>query len=276
MTSLLDQWVNHSIALSHRPALFYSGARKILRPVRIKFTTFDDSLALADAGYTKAKMRMLEKNYIHEESLDVAAQLWERRLAQAKYGSVGFTCYNHFVKGGGIEAKRSKRASVFGPCIQSVTLTWIARENVGIDVFYRTTEFFKKFPADLVFIRDEFLSQFDLPKDYTIHFHFANVTMHPMYAVTIMPHLDDPVEMLEDLRTKDPYFWKWVVKWTGRYLCDEFAHGIKKFSQALRVAKDAEDRLSPEQFKELQQYIRDEHPGFERSTYNNGEENGDD
>jgi hypothetical protein len=96
-----------------------------------------------------------------------------------------------------------------------------------------------------------------------------------MYAVTIMPHMEDPIEFLEDLKDKDPYFWKWIVKWTGRYLCEEYAHGIKKFSQALRVAKDAEDRLSPEQFKGLQEYIREEHPGFERSTYKDSEDDED-
>lgn len=268
--NLLEQWVNHSVRLSARPALFYSGARKILRPIRIKFTELDDSLQMEDIGYTNSKMSMLKKGYVHQESIDAALDLWDRRVSQAKYGSVGFTCYNHFVKGGTIDSKRSKRASVMGPCIQAVTLTWLDKTTVGIDAFYRSTEFYKKFPADLVFLRDVLLEDFDLPSSLEIHFHFANVTIHPMYAVTVMPHLPDPISMLEHLRTVDPYFWKWVVKWTGRYLCDEYAHGIQKFSQALRVAKDAEERLSPQQFKDLQAYIRASHPGFERSTY--GEE----
>jgi hypothetical protein len=270
--NLKEQWVKHSIDLSHKPALFYSGARKILRPVRLKFTSLDDSLQLSDSGYTSAKMRMLEKNYLHEESKDVAIQLWNKRRGQAKYGSVGFTCYNHFVKGGSIDAKRSKRASVFGPCIQSVTLTWLDKNTVGIDVPYRTTEFYKKFPADLVFLRDVLLSDFELPDNLILYCHFANVTIHPMYAVTVMPHIDDPVDMLEDLREEDPYFWKWIIRWTARYLCPEHAHGIKKFSQALRVAADAENRLDEQAMKTLQKYCREEHPGYSRSTAKHYEE----
>jgi hypothetical protein len=41
-----------------------------------------------------------------------------------------------------------------GPCIQAVTLTWLSRTDVGLDVFYRTTEFYKKFPADLLLLTE--------------------------------------------------------------------------------------------------------------------------
>jgi hypothetical protein len=277
MTSLLEQWINHAVDLSHRKANFYSGARKILRPVRLKFTSMDDSLQLSDAGYTSNKMRMLEKNYVHEESLDTAIQLWDRRLGQAKYGSVGFTCYNHFVKGGSIDAKRSKRASVFGPCIQSVTLTWLDRKTVGVDIFYRTTEFYKKFAPDLVLIRDVLLADFTLPENLILHFHFANVTCHAMYLGTIFPYIDDPVSFLEEVRETDEYFWIWSMKWTSRYLCPEHARGIAKFSQALRVAADLDTRIQPKKKEKLVKYLRDNHPGFKRTYVDpNEDEDGED
>ena len=144
-------WLRWSLSLSREPADFYSGARKILRNRTLTFTRVKDDLTIGDSGFTKMKMTLLRKGYIHEESIEAAIMLWERRKSQRKYGSVGFTCYNHFIKTD--PNKKSKRASVMGPCIQAVTLTLLNDGTTVVDVFYRTTEFFKKFPADTM-IRD--------------------------------------------------------------------------------------------------------------------------
>ena len=109
----LAEWVNHCLKASKTPATFYSGCRKILRPYRITFPCLDDSLTLRDAGYTTNKLSALTRNYLHEESRKVAASLWRKRLSQEKYGSVGFTTFNHFVKGDVKGA--TPRGSAFGP-----------------------------------------------------------------------------------------------------------------------------------------------------------------
>lgn len=263
-------WVNASLDMAGRKADLYSGCRKIIRPVLLSMPGRDlaskDRLEIIDSGFTKSKMTMLTKNYLHHESRDVALQLWDKRLGQAKYGSVGFTCYAHFVKGGSIDAKRSKRASVFGPCIQSVVLTYVDKSQVDIDVFYRTTELFKKFPADLVFLRDVLLDRFDTRKVGEVRFHFANVTCHPMYFVTLVPHLEDPEKYLVRIKKQDKYFHDWIVKWTARYVCDEHSRGIQKFAQALRVQQDARSRIDRRKMKDLQCYLRDNHPGH-RNAY---------
>ncbi len=266
-----QEWVNHALSLSCKPADFYSGCRKILRRRTLSFCDWDDSLQLADAGYTANKMRYLERGYLHEESRQVAVQLWERRRAQAKYGSVGFTTYNHFVKTD-VE-KKSKRASVMGPCIQSCTITWLNKKEVAIDVFYRTTEWLKKFPADLVFLRDVLLKpfNFDGMNIVEINCHFANITIHPMYMVTIIPHLQDPLAQLDRIRKNDKFFFDWVVKWTARYVCPEYHRGIQKFAQAMRVHKDAVERIKPRDMKVLQKYLRDNHPGY-RNEYEDEED----
>lgn len=257
-------WLDLCKELSAEKAEFYSGARKIIR--RRTFTTTDvaNDLNMEDCGFTKSKMSMLRRNYYVPESIAAAKTLWDRRVDQDKYGSVGFSCYGHYIKGGSVDQKRSKRASVMGPCIQSVTMTLTNKRTTSIDLFYRTTELFKKWPADLVFLRHELLPNFSF-KDAPItdiSFHFANITVHPMYAVTIMPHLDDPVKWLQHLKKWDPYFYKWVVKWTARYLCKEYSRGILKFSQALRVRGDAERRLDKRELKRLQEYLRNNHPGY--------------
>lgn len=269
------EWVHYCMIFSGMKAEFYSGARKIIRGRSLGFDTLyatgKERLEIGDAGYTKSKMTMLTKNYLHEESRNVALELWERRLIQNKYGSVSFTTFNHFVKGNGtveeIAAKGSKRASVFGPCIQSVSITFVNKKQVAVDVFYRTTELFKKFPADLVFIRDVLLAPFDFEGfEVTLTGHFANITVHPMYAVTVLPHLSDPIASLDRLKAKDPFFYSWVIKWTARYICPEHHRGIAKFAQAMRVHKDANERLTPSNLAKLQQYCRDNHPGF-RADY---------
>jgi hypothetical protein len=204
-------------------------------------------------------MKQLERGYLHRESWEMAQTLWARRVAQGKYGSVGFSCYNHLLKSD--PNKKSKRASVMGPCIQSVVLTLVKKGVYEVDVFYRTTELLKKFPADLIFLRDVLLKPFGV-EDAPVTMHFANLTLHPMYWSTIIPMVDKPIAMMKSIRTQDPYFHDWVVKWTARYLCDEYGRGIQKFSQALRV-RDAALALIPN-IKPLQSYLRKNHPGYRK------------
>jgi hypothetical protein len=268
-------WVRHCLALSRREADFYSGARKILRVRTLRFGGYDDEprLTMEDAGYTSNKMRYLERGYLHEESRATAVQLWERRKAQAKYGSVGFTTYNHFIKND--PTKKSKRASVMGPCIQSVTLTWVDKRTVAVDCFYRTTELFKKFPADLVFLKDVLLKPFDFGdmRIGEVNCHFANITIHPMYFVTVAPHIPkgDFIEELDRIREADKYFFDWVVKWTARYVCPEYMRGIQKFAQAMRVHKFANEAFTGKRMKEFQDYLRANHPGY-RNDYEDPDE----
>lgn len=268
----MTDWLEQAMRLACTPADFYSGCRKIIRGRTLTFSV-PRNLTIRDSGFTKSKLGMLRRNYLNQESLDVAQELWIKRVQQDKYGSVGFTCYNHFKKGNISGA--SPRGSVMGPCIQSVVLTLLPKRRVSIDIFYRTTEFFKKFPADLVFIRDELLIPFGLEnredKDISYIWHFANITMHPMYFSAIVPLLDDPIMELDILRQKDEFFWQWCVKWTARYLCKEHSRGIQKFAQALRTAKDAQERIPRSVQKKLIPYLRKHHPGF-RNDYEEEDE----
>lgn len=290
------EWVQHCLDLSEQPADLWSGCRKILRGIQFSLPNLNNDMNMADCGFTKSKSSMLRRYYLHVESRDMAKILWEKRLGQAKYGSVGFSCYNHLVKGGGLgygvsskqtgippvpggtmggrkrpkgesnpQQSGNKRASVFGPCIQSVILTFVKKGHVEVDIMYRTTELLKKFPADLVFIRDELLHDFDLRGLKQVNFHFANVTMHPMYWVTIIPHLKDPISELNVLKRADKRMWEWVIKWTARYLCPEHMRGIQKFAQAMRTRQDGLNRIDKKTMTKLQAYFRKNHPGYKNS-----------
>lgn len=265
---MLDDWIGACERLSAEPADFYSGARKILRGRQLVYGDLDNDIQPESAGYTKMKMGLLKKLYLHVESRDVALELWEKRLGQGKYGSVGFTTYNHLIKTD--PTKQSKRASTMGPCLQSVVLTLLPGGKTSVDVFYRTTELFKKYPADLVFIRDTLLNGFEMDLEDMTH-HVANLTCHPMYYVTIIPHQRDPIKRLDRLKAKDEYFYQWVIKWSARYLCDEHHRGIAKHAQSMRVCMDARERITEEVQHELIPYLLANHPGY-RNDYKEEED----
>ena len=266
-------WVNNCLELCKTPADFYSGSRKIIQNLELQFP-FECDLTLADAGYTSMKMRQLERNYLWQESVDSAVDLWNRYRQRPKYRSVSFSCYGHFVKD-----HHGPRGSVMGPCMQSVVLTMDNKgKTAEITVLYRTTEIFKKFPADLVFLKERLLSGFDFSEMTMapIRCYYVNATIHPAYFVILIPHLEDPIEELRWLRKVDPYFWEWVVKWTARYTIEKYSHGIAKFSQALQVKKYAVNRITGEKLIELQRYLEENHPGYKHTSYSDeGEEDVD-
>ena len=274
------EWVQHCLERARTPAEFYTGCRKIHTGVTLAFNqpfaypldVDHDLLTIEDAGFTKTKLGMLRRLYWNDEHATKVAELWDGRLRRNKYGSVSVSTYHHITKAD--PEKRSKRASVMGPCLVGVGFTLLnSKGEVAVDAFYRTTELFKKFPADLVFIRDTVVPAIhvDPSKVIRLRCHFANMTSHPMYAVTWLPLVPDMVTTLDYIRQSDHRFFDWTIKWTGRYVCPEYHRGIAKFAQALRVQKDALTRITGKKLKVLQEYIRDNHPGY-RGEYEDGDE----
>lgn len=261
-------WLDISEKLALQKADLFVGARKVVQAVRFDYEWDEKTvgdLKMEDAGFTKSKMSMLVRNYYLEPSIKAAVMLWKERLKKKKYGSVGFSCYAHFVKGdvGG----HTKMGSKFGPCIQAVTLTYHKKRTV-VDVYYRSTELFKKFPADLVFIRDVLLTSFSFREApiERIRFYCANVSVHSMYAVTLFPPMKDPIAWLERIRRKDKYFWLWCVKWSARYLCPEHCNGIQKFMQAMRTCNIANRDIDKKKLRELRVYLRKHFPKKSKTT----------
>lgn len=261
--SYLNEWVALCVEQAMTPAQFYTGCRKIHTGMTAEFKgPLDDSLQIGDCGFTQSKLTMLRRLYWNDEHAEKVAALWAARQRKGRYGSVSVSTYHHITKSD--PTKRSSRASVMGPCLVGVGFTLLNKTDVCVDAWYRTTELFKKFPADLVFIRDTVIPGIGVRPDKVVMLrcHFANVTSHPMYAVTWIPHLADPIAVLEQLKEKDRRFFDWVLKWTGRYICPEHHRGIAKFAQALRVQQDAYNRIKGEELETLRSYIRDNHPGY--------------
>lgn len=275
-----QEWLKESIRLSCLPADFYAGERKILRQRRITFSDTTSDLSLTDGGYLNGtKMSLLKKNYFNPESHAAALALWGHRRDMAKYGSVAFitdedpvfeaapdnddpdddfsvsfNTYNHVIKGsrvlnGQIPLDRGI-GSVFGPCIQSVVITYLTPDTSAVDVFWRTTEWFRKFPADLILILDYLLPPFALKK-FDLTCHFANITVHPMTFISLIPSLSDPIADLRRIKEKDPYFHNRVVKRLNRTLSTI----PSKFGPEKRIRRSTARRMTDTTW--LKQYIDD-------------------
>jgi hypothetical protein len=203
----------------------------------------------------------LERHYLHNESRDAAVQLWKLIRSKGNYKSAAFSTANHLFKNGAsfeeAEENKSEHGSIQGPCMQSVIITLLARDKVAIDVPYRSTEVFKKFPADIVLLRDVLLPPFDFSgMEITVTCYFANMTLHPMYLACILPHLDDPIGEMERIRPRDPIFHRHFVKRTAYYVCPELGKSIANHSQSLRVQKFILSVIKGHKLRELQTDLR--------------------
>lgn len=248
------------VALSE--GTFWDGSKKILRNQQAVFTDPLGPLDVEEVGYTKTKITLLKNLYIHEESLQSAVNQWEKRAAKKKYGSVGFSCYNHVLKAHSQEGAANRISSTMGPCLQAVTLTITKDKVAEVDVFYRTTEVFKKFPADLVLIRDLMLSRFDFTEVplNTVTMHFSNMTVSPMYICTIYPLIDNPVRWLKKVKKADPRFHTQSLKWLHRYLTEEGQSKVSGFKQTRRVGDALRRLLVDEDQRRLVRYLNKENP----------------
>lgn len=260
-----SDWIMHCLDLAKEPADLYSGSRKILQNRVLVFDTNMD-LRMEDVGFTRSKMSQLSRNYIHEESIVAASALWDEYRARPKYRSVVVSCFGKLVKNH--DTGGNSRGSKMGSCLLAVVITMIDRNTVDISLHYRTTEFYKKFSADLVFVWEKILSRFNL-EGLTLRkltCMFDNITIHPAYFVTIIPHLKNPLRALREIQEEDEYFFKWVCRWTARYLVPEWGRGIAKFAQACRVKMDAEKRIPSEVTEKLIPMLK-KHGKPERSKF---------
>lgn len=254
------RWIKLCAKLSATPPDFYASCRKILRNTTVNFPaeSWKNDLTLEDIGYTKNKLNRLIKDYRHVESHEKAIDLWNHFTERGSYASASFTTYNHLVKAGATSPSEKKETR--GPCLQSVVISLIpgkrGERKAAVDVYYRTTEFFKKFPADLLLL-DGLLKPFDFDKVplESIQMHFAGVTCHPMYVIVPAALAKDPVDFFEAIRKTDARFYRECVSWTHKYLVT--SRGITKFAQAIATQKKALASLEKNGNNHLIDYIKD-------------------
>jgi hypothetical protein len=236
---LKSEWIYHCLRLMGRPSDLYPHGRKILRDQRLTFDLWDDSLKMDDLGFTNKKMADLQRLYKHDESRAVAIELWQERRPD-KLKSVAFHCFAHDRKRAGVNGEQ-------GPCLNSVTVTGLPDGQVAVNVAYRSIVF----PADLAFLHDDLLKPFGPIDKVTCD--VANVTVHPLRFVNLLPHLPDPVGELKKLRQLDPRFHDAVNRDAEDLLCGGTAN--KNFMSAQRMLRFVRERTDPKILKEVIAYV---------------------
>lgn len=216
-------------------------------------------ITLEEVGYTKTKMALLIKAYLHEDSRNSAIDQWNNRknYKEKSHWSVSFHCHNHTVKAHWSE---NGIGSKMGPCLQAVTITHTVEGIAEVDVFYRTTELMKKFPADLVLIRDHLLPGFNFDRTPlgSITFHVVNATVSPTYLPTVLALTKKPVEFMEELRAADPIFHRTSCRWALKLIAGKES----TFNQARRVQRSTKELMSDTVQEDLIEYINNQFPDF--------------
>lgn len=249
-------WINLAIKCASSEATYWQSGKKVLRTQRFSFADPQGPLSLDDIGYTKSKMGLLKKGYIHEDSLSSAVEQWNNRrnYREKSHWSVGFSCYNHILKPHSNMDNEDQMGSIMGPCLQAVTISHTPGGVALVDVFYRTTEIFKKFPADLVLIRDHMLSRFDFTRTElgSITFHVANLTVSPTYFPTVLAQMPDPIATMEQVREGDEIFHRIASKWVVKLLDGP----TQKFNQARRTQNAVKSLMADDLQQDLIEYAR--------------------
>lgn len=243
---MLDQWIDHGLDLDIQKENFILSNRRIFTSRKLSFT-FPNTITLDDCGYTSKKLNDLTKSYYHEDSFQGALALWEKR--GPKPGSVSFSTMIETEK---MHSDSSRISSKIGPCLGVISVSRWPDDRLVVDGFWRSTEYYKKFPADLIWI-GKLLEPFNIPKGSVLNCYFANLTLNAMYGAQLLVHLDNPIAHLKHVAKTNPQFHKNVCRNLRYYLVDET--GIKKFAQALRVRMFVQESIKPSTARQIVKYL---------------------
>lgn len=251
-----DEWLNLCMRLSCTPATYWSGGKKIIRQVSHRFSGLGP-LTIEEVGYSPVKMSLLRNAYVHQESRDAALDQWNNRknYRPRAHWSTGFSCYNHTLKPHSAKGDDYKGlSSTMGPCLQAVTISHTFEGTAEVDVFYRTTEIFKKFPADLILLRDHLLAGFDFERTPLagITVWAANVTVSPTYVLTMLALIEDPEAALEEIREADQKLHRLFCRASFQLLTGPES----SFNQARRMQRAIKTMMADDEQRALIRYLK--------------------
>jgi hypothetical protein len=170
------------------PAYHYNGLRKIVQGLdwevdRIPTVTYEQ------IGYSKNKLRQLERNYIDAEEFARVAAILRKRRGQS------FTSVALSMRG----AKKDSRS--MGWCWLSTVITRTGKDE-NVEIHYRSTELILKFGGDLCFLPSVFERLGIEPTK--VRFRFANAFFSGVFLPTLLATHDDPIQFLWVMRQTDP------------------------------------------------------------------------
>jgi hypothetical protein len=171
------------------PAYHYNGLRKIVQGLdwevdKIPTVTYDE------IGYSKNKLRQLERNYIDAGELERVRAILDKRRGQS------FTSVAMSMRG----AKKDSRS--MGWCWLSTVVTRTGKDE-NVEIHYRSTELILKFGGDLCFLPSVF-ERLGL-EPTKVRFRFANAFFSGVFLPTLLAHQKEPLDFLAAMYREDPY-----------------------------------------------------------------------
>lgn len=243
---MLSTWKNIIHKALYHPDFFHVSGKRISQNV-IHTSPIEEFLkpdfTLDMLGYKARKAQLLDGYYFVQESVDIALEQLTSRRKKNTYGSTGITTYGHFSK---------RERPEHGPCMTSIVLTHIPPDQTNVTVSYRSSEVFKKFGADLVWLHQKILPIFD-PRKGGITFFFSNLTYHPQYWSVLVPYITDPVAELKKIKKHDPILYNGTLRWVYRFVNND--PSMLKFRQSFRVGKHLKRLSSNEKLLALKDYV---------------------
>jgi hypothetical protein len=229
VTTLSKEWCNWVGEQSRVPPYIIAGSQSIYQDLTWQIPASlllnDTEMTPESIGFTPTKIRMLKTHYENPETIARAKRDLDDRLRDRKYGS-GVWDFR------GVEKKTTKQDY----CLTAGVIAYYPpKGHTSIFIRYRTVELIFRYRADLIFLRDVILPQFDLqtaPPDF-ITFSFVNATIHPMFYIMLLLEHSKPLRLLRRLEKENPKFHHQVVRWTKIHL----EGGYKSYQTAARVQK---------------------------------------
>lgn len=218
-------------ALRARPYT-YNGLRKLVVSIGCTYGPSLPSVSLEEIGYTKAKLKALDRMYYNVEAVEKARALLKKREDQA------FSPIAVSMHGG------AKRADSLGWCMESLIVTKTPK-RCRVEVLYRSTEIIRKFQADLIFLPKIF-ERLEITPD-EVSFHFSNAFISGVFYPTLFQWVN-AIDYLNFLKENEPKFYQVSTKFLRR--------SVKKADQAFPYSpENNQHRLGWERIPKTMQDI---------------------
>lgn len=224
----------------------YNGLRKIVQNLNWEIPAIP-TLTYDDLGYSKNKLKQLERNYINVEELARVKAILEKRKGQS------LTSVALNMRG----AKKDSRS--MGWCMLNVVVTRTPKTE-NVEIHYRSTELILKFGGDLVFLPTVFERIGVEPK--VVRFHFANAFLSGVFLPTYLASLDDPLVFLKYMRRKDSTHFQVGTRFLLRSAMKEDQRF--PYSPENQQHKFMWGRIPKPKIRTMRDYLTEEHKKFGR------------
>lgn len=233
--------------IASAPAHLRQGVRKIMLDYSFDLpmqALRDNTLSYVDLGYKgdgSSKERQLMRNYWNLEAIEAAVDKLKVR-ENMHHSSVAITLNN-----------QAKGSASQGFCMQVMVIVVNPKQSEVL-IYYRSTEFVKKFMADLIFFSRKLPELFDRMniKPQSIKFRFANGYLStedlPLYII----FEDRPVSFLRHMELYDPKFFKGCVSALLRFSREDWVYS---FQTAQKMADFWRIKMTPDKLDHLHLYL---------------------